>query len=271
MRDRNEILVASAVAVAGTAVGFSLGALVNRFVVSPLAAADCSRVGPEGGTVAGVPYLERMRGRAAPGEAVPMVVVFHSLGASPEGHSRMLANIGKARLILPEGAYRSSGRGRKWWELGVKAGVNQDPEGARVQWQAASDRIAEFLRQIVQCRPTVGAPILTGSSQGGEMTLLLASDHPELMQSGVAASSYLLQPFWNASGMAPVRMIHGTGDRTVPYAWAKEYAETMIDRGAPLTWASYPSPGHGVTKDMSRDWIASVRGEVGRASLAAAA
>lgn len=269
MRNRADLLTGTAVALGGVALGFGLGAAVHRFIIEPLRV-DCSLVGAGGGEVAGVPYLERMRGGAHPDEAVPMVVLFHSLGASPEGHSRMLANIGRARLILPEGAYRASGAGRKWWELGVKAGVNQDPEGARQQWQGAADRAAEFVRQIARCRPTVGDPVLTGSSQGGEMTLLLASEHPRLVQSGVAVSSYLLEPFWNAHGMAPVRMIHGRGDRTVPYAWAKDYAQQMVNQGAPVTWKDYASPGHAVTKEMSNDWIASVRGEVARAAGAVA-
>jgi phospholipase/carboxylesterase len=258
--DRGELAVAAAVSVAGVVVGVATGAALHRLIVGP--PADCSQAEVEGGVVAGVPYLERMRGGAAPDETVPMVVLFHSLGASPEGHSKMLTNIGKARLILPEGVYESAtGPGHKWWELGVKAAVERDPEGAAIQWEAASERMAEFLRQIVQCRPTIGKPILTGSSQGGEMTLLMASTHPKLARSGVAVSSYLLEPFWTPR-VAPTTMIHGTGDTTVPYAWAKDYAEKMQERGAPLAFESYQSMGHAVTKPMSRTWIGMVRSEV---------
>lgn len=267
--DRGDLVVAASVGVAGVAVGVAMGAAIHRLVLAP--PADCSQVESEGGVVAGVPYLERMRGGAAPEEAVPMVVLFHSLGASPAGHSKMLANIGRARLILPEGLYESpTGPGHKWWELGVKAAVQHDPEGAAIQWQAASDRIAEFLRQIVQCRPTIGRPILTGSSQGGEMTLLMASTHPKLARSGVAVSSYLLEPFWTPR-IAPTAMIHGTGDTTVPYAWARDYADAMQARDAPLQFEAYQSMGHAVTKPMSRDWIATVRSEVEGLSVPLAA
>jgi predicted esterase len=183
----------------------------------------------------------------------------------------MLANIGRARLILPEGEHESTvGSGHKWWTKGVKAAVEHDPEGAAVEWQAASDRMAEFLRQIVQCRPTVGQPILTGSSQGGEMTLLMASTHPELARSGVAVSSYLLEPFWNRR-LSPTAMLHGTGDTTVPYIWARDYADEMRRDGAPLEFFEYESPGHAVTRPMSRGWIATVRGEVEKTSASLAA
>ncbi len=270
MPDRSELIVAGAVATGGVALGFALGALVHRLRLPPLIPADCSLVAEQSGTVAGVPYLERMRGGAQPDEAVPMVVVFHSRAASPSGHARMLEGIGRARMILPEGVFHhGDGKGRLWWELGVKAAVRDgNMAGAKAQWEEASERMAEFLRQIVRCRPTVGAPVLTGSSQGGEMTLLMASTHPELTSSGVAVSSYLLEPFWTDK-MAPVRMIHGTGDKTVPYAWAKDYYEKVEAEGAPISFESYPSSGHSVTQEMARDWIASVKGQVGRLSATA--
>ena len=271
MVDRSEMIVAAGVATGGVALGFAVGALIDRYA-RPLAPVDCSQITDErGGEIAGVRYLERMRGKASPGEAVPMVVFFHSMGAHPRGHARMLANLGPSRLILPFGAYQTdSGGGYKWWQRGVRAGTGDDPEvraEAVVQWQAASDRAAEFVRQISQCRPTVGKPILTGSSQGGEMSLLLASTHPDLVQSGVAVSSYLLEPFWN-DRMASTRMIHGTGDKTVPFALAKDYAERMIAEGAPLSFQAYPSSGHGLAEGMGADWVNSLKGQIAAASAA---
>lgn len=270
MLDTNDKIVTGAVITSGIVLG-AIGAAFARRRWPPRAPADCSQVGPNGGVVAGVPYREQLRGGATPNEELPMVVLFHSLGAGTGGHTNMLTGIGRARLISPEGAYRSGdGGGRKWWERGVKDAALNDPANATMQWHAASERIAEFLRQIVQCRPTLGLPILTGSSQGGEMTLLLSSTHPELVRSGVAAASWILPAFWTEK-MAPVRMIHGTGDDTVPYAWAKDYYEQLSARGAPLQFQSYQSPGHEVTKQMSSDWIASVRAEVERTAGARAA
>jgi phospholipase/carboxylesterase len=270
MVDRNEMIVAAGVATGGVALGFAAGVLAHRLGRGG-GPVDCSKVTSTGGEVAGVRYLERMRGKADPNAAVPMVVLFHSMGARPEGHARMLANIGPSRLIVPQGAHQTATGGYKWWRKGVKAGVTGDAE-ERAQavgdWQAASDRAAEFIRQIVRCRPTLGKPILTGSSQGGEMTLLLASTRPDIVHSGVAVSSYLLEPFWNKR-MAPVRMIHGTGDRTVRFDWAQDYAERMIDDGAALSFQAYQSDGHSVTKEMGGDWASSLKGEVARASALA--
>lgn len=245
------------VAPVGIAAGAVAVAVATAFVVRR--ALDRSRcaVGPEGGTVAGVSYLERIRGGASPGERLPMVILFHGKDGSPSGYTGSLTGIGKARVILPQGFYQS-GNGYKWWDRGVAEAVKpKNIDKSVAQWNDASDRIAEFIRHITRCRPTAGKPIVTGSSQGGEMTLLLASRFPRKVHGGVAVSSYLLEPFWN-NDMAPIAMIHGTGDRVVPLSWAKEYADKMRSEGAPIRFDAFPSTGHDVTHDMGQAWISRV-------------
>ena len=127
---------------------------------------DCSGVGPEGGTVAGVRYLERLRGGASSDERLPMVIVLHGLGGTPEGYAGGFGGIGKARVILPQGAYEGGG-GFKWWEHGLHDIVLHGSQSDIDEWNAASARLSEFIRQITRCRPTLGKPIVTGSSQGG--------------------------------------------------------------------------------------------------------
>jgi phospholipase/carboxylesterase len=263
---RDPWVTGAGVALGGLAVGGLLGRLTYRVKHGPALFAKCDAVTPSGGVVAGVTYYEEMRGGARPDEKVPMVIAFHSLCSNPRNVLGMYQNIGPSRLIVPAGAFecRTAATHRKWWELGVKAAMNGgDLPGATLQWRAESDRMANFISQIQRCRPTRGKPVVTGSSMGGEMTLLMASTHPELVDSGVAVSSYLLPPFWNRR-MAPVAMVHGEGDTTVPFTWAKEYADTMLAAGAPLSFAAFPSDGHNVTKDMGEAWGAGLKGQVAR-------
>jgi phospholipase/carboxylesterase len=221
---------------------------------------DCTQVGSGGGTIAGVRYLERMRGGADPNENLPMVILLHSLSGTPEGFSGMLGGIGKARLILPEGAYEGGG-GRKWWEHGLHDIVEHQQAEDIQEWNDASARLSEFIRQVTQCRPTIGKPILTGSSQGGEATLLVATQHRRQISSAVAVSGDMPAQFWFAD-MAPTLMINGRGDTTVPFAWAQAHAQAMIERGAPLEFWPFPSGGHAITSAMSNAWIAAIRDRV---------
>lgn len=255
-----------AVALGGLAAGLGLGYLTHRARYGPALIANCRSVTPTGGKIAGVGYYEAMRGGAQPDEEVPMVIAFHSLCSNPRNALNMYKGIGRARLIVPSGSFgcRTGATHRKWWELGVKSAMKDDNlAGATEQWRAEAQRMGDFISQVQRCRPTKGRPILTGSSMGGEMTLLMASTHPRLVDSGVAVSAYLLPPLWNAR-MAPVAMVHGDGDKTVPFTWAKEYAETMIAQGAQLSFDAFPSEGHAVTKAMGSAWGAGLRGQVAR-------
>ncbi len=245
--------------------GVALGLGISRIASAQSVFVDCSGVGEHGGVVAGVRYLERMRGGAAPGDRVPMVVLFHALGASPEGYASGLSSIGRARLILPEGGIVGGG-GHMWFPEGIKGTLSDgfDPT-EQAAWQGAGDRIANFIRAVSSCRPTLGRPIVTGSSQGGEMTLLQASSHAGLVSGAVALNADLPQAFWNRR-MAPTAMLNGTGDTTVPYDWAKAYADEMVRKGAPLTFRSYPSQGHDLTNAQTHDWRQTVAAMVAKIS-----
>ena len=264
-------VVGPAIGAVGLALGTVLGWYTYRLRYGPPFVPNCDELAPGGrevsGTVGGVQYWEAMRGGADPEEEVPMVIAFHSLCAAPQGLLSMFKNIGRARLIVPAGTglcRSGSASARRWWKLGPTAAMRNDaaklPE-ATGQWQAEADRMANFISQIQKCRPTKGKPILTGSSMGGEMTLLLASTHPRLVDSGVAVSSYVLPPFWNKR-MAPTAMIHGDGDTTVKFTWAKDYAERMIAEGARLSFDQFPSTGHAITKDMGRAWGGALKSQV---------
>jgi len=262
---QSPVVQGGAIAVGALALGGVLGRLSYRAKHGPAIFADCNEAGLSGGTVGGVTYLEAMRGGATPDEDVPMVIAFHSLCSSPSGILNMFKSIGRARLIIPAGAYGCSNeKHRKWWKLGItKAMKGEELPGATVEWREEAQRMGNFISQIQRCRPTLGRPIVTGSSMGGEMTLLMASTHPRLLDSGVAVSGYVIPPFWNQR-MAPVAMIHGDGDRTVPYDWAKDYAAHMESLGAPISFSSYSSDGHGVTKEMGKAWGTAIRGQVAK-------
>lgn len=226
----------------------------------PLGPPDCNQVGPNGGTVAGLRYIERIRGNANPDDELPMVILFHSLGATPEGFAGALSTIGPARLILPAGPHGDTAR--KWFTKPIRSGA-KDMDALVADWNRTAVQTRRFIEDITRCRPTLGKPVVTGSSQGGEMSYLIASKYPWLVRGAVAVLGWAPKPLWNP-GMAPTIGLHGTKDKTVPYPWAKAYADAMIEAGAPFEWHEYDS-GHAVSKPMAKKWRSSVKKMIGNA------
>lgn len=205
------------------------------------AAADCGDVGPDGGEIAGFRYREFRSSGAGVNQKLPMVIRFHgyaSASGTLDSAGRSWAGsrtTQKVRVIVPEGRYRSPSGYYKWWDSRAAA---KDQDKLATEVTAESDAFRDFLCGIVQCRPTVGDPVLVGHSQGGMMVYALATGSPDLISGAVAASGWLPESMWSPK-MAPTYGLHGTGDTTVPYDRTVEYWDAMKQDGAPLVTDSF--------------------------------
>jgi phospholipase/carboxylesterase len=243
------------VAGAGAAAAGLVGAVaVARAATRP----DCSVASVGEGVLEGVPYLERMRGDAAQGDRVPMVVLLHAKDGTPGGYASGMGGIGPARLVLPQGGYDSPQGGYRWFPKGLLATLDDGVTPAEIdEWVRAADRLERFVRAMAACRPTAGKPILTGSSQGGEAALVVSTLHRRSIAGVVAVNADMPAALWDGK-MAPTVMLHGTGDTTVPFAQAQENAAYAAERGAQIRFVPYPSPGHELTAAQTKAWRAEV-------------
>lgn len=211
--------------------------------------ADCNEVRDDGGVVAGIRYREfRTEGMPANARA-PMLIFFHSLASS----STALNNWGKSwaknvkgpvRVIIPESPRVTSQNQYFTW-FGSFQARTKDQEGLTKIMRQAGQEMDAFLCQIVQCRPTSGAPVVAGQSQGGSMAYLVATLSPARIRGAVAIAGWLPRALWNPA-MAQTLAAHGTQDTVVPYSSTKEYWDIIQDAGAPLAARSYPT-GHGLS------------------------
>ncbi len=220
----------------------------------------CPPIG-SGGNMAGLNFIEDISGGASPGDRLPLVIFFHSRGASPEGAHAMEGRIKiPARILTPQGP--ESIGGAYGWFLGRAR--DKDQPALAQQMVEAGRQAAAFISDAIRCFPTVGRPIVTGSSQGASMSFLIASLYPRLIDGAVGVNGWLPHSLWNAD-MAPTIALHGTEDNTVPYGPTAQWAEAMkkVD-----LW-SYPGAGHGVNKEMARDWTYALTHFLERQALAA--
>ncbi len=170
----------------------------------------------------GLPYVERITGGANTADALPLVVFLHPRGAKPSGFTSFAGRIkGPARVLFPGGPIVKSGR-HSWATVGAKG--NQDELAKQMRESGAA--LAHFISEARRCLPTVGKPVVTGTSQGGNMAYYMASQHPGMIRGAVAVAGWLPESLWN-SGMAPTFGGHGQYDTTVPYARTKAYWDAM--------------------------------------------
>ena len=221
-------------------------------------AADCSDVSPTGGRVAGIKYREfRSEGLGA-NEAAPMLIRYHGLGSTSgsldsAGKNWAKRVKGPVRVIVPESPRLTSpNKYFTWWKL--QARTSKQDELAAQMSEAAQEQNA-FLCQIVQCRPTIGKPVVTGSSQGGSMSYLVASTSPGYIRGAVSAAGWLPKKLWTRN-IAPLLATHGKQDTTVPFDPTWEYWQ-YLGSDLPFEAQAY-NAGHSLSNQMNSYMIKGV-------------
>lgn len=217
---------------------------------------NCKNVGTTKGELDGIRYIEHVTGGADPNGRLPMLIVFHSLGANPKG-TASFRSLPPTRVIRPYGLH-TMGKGYRWWKTQARG---DQAELAR-NMQEASKKLVPFIQDIAICRPTIGKPVVTGSSQGAMVAYMLATLGAPHVAGAVAVLGWLPESLWDR-GMAKTVGIHGTRDKTVNYEKTKAYAEAM---GFPFY--SFDS-GHAVSKEMGRKWVTEVKKMLGHAKAVA--
>jgi phospholipase/carboxylesterase len=200
---------------------------------------------------AGVRFLERITGGARVSDPLPLVVVMHGFGGSPENVARLLADYeGRARVILPYGLHPLP-TGFSWFV------VAHDKPAFDLDAKSAADRVAAMIVEIVKRRPTVGKAVVTGFSQGGMMSYTLAATHPELVGTALPVSGLLAPGLcpsaWPAGADKPVvHAFHGTADVRVPFADGQAAVACLKAAGLTADLTEFPGLGHHITADVTR-------------------
>jgi len=233
-------------------VGGAAALLVNAFRRGHAPEVSCAGVTPEGGELEGVRYKETIRGGNDPSAPMPMVISFHSRGATPGGAASFPGLSGPIRVIRPAGFIRTPGGGYRWFSQPSTGHETIVPE-----MRDKGAQLARWIGALIQCRPTVGKPVVTGSSEGAHVAYLLGSQYPALVRGAVAVLGYLPPALWSVD-MAPTVGLHTTGDATVPFARTEAFWSAMQAAGAPLQTQTF-SGGHSVVAPMGAAWRKAVR------------
>jgi phospholipase/carboxylesterase len=201
-------------------------------------------------------YLEVMLGGAQPDEPAPMIVAIHGLGDEPHNFAGLFDGFPEpARLILPRAPDAFVDGGWSWFPIRAS---DRDVDSLSRGIEEAAGKIAGSIEVLRSERPTVGAPIVTGFSQGGMLSFALAVHHPDLVAFAVPVGGWLPPPLWPAGKAtgAPypkILALHGTADTAVFFDTTKQAIDHLATLGFDVELAAYEGVPHVLTPEVRDD------------------
>jgi phospholipase/carboxylesterase len=107
---------------------------------------------------------------------------------------------------------------------------------------------------------------VTGFSQGGALTLALATHHLDDVGAAFPIGGWLppsIAPSAPA-GLPPIVALHGEADARVPIGPTRDAIAALAVRGARAELKAYPGVGHTISAEMHRDLERLLREAVAR-------
>jgi phospholipase/carboxylesterase len=218
---------------------------------------------------AGVEYLEILHvPPGTPKEKIPaadaelpLLVAIHGRGDTPEDFKGLVDALPVAvRLIVPRAFDALPDGGWSWFPIRARSA---DLEALARGIDAANDRLAAMIAELLKSRPTRGLAVVTGFSQGGMLSFSLATDHPELIAAAVPVGGWLPPPLWPKTlpeGHVPkIVALHGEDDQVVRHAPTRDAVDALKKQGWPVTLQSFPDVAHALPVPVRRALLDELR------------
>lgn len=229
-----------AVLLGAAGVGALLAWTTQPSAAAPAPAA-CDDVGPHGGSLEDVEYVEARTQGAPAAAALPMVIVLAD--GDPASSAAALSGLPVAvRVVAPRPLQDLA-----WIPDGT------DPSAALAD---AAENLASFVERIQQCRPTTGRPVVAGYAAGADLAVALAGEIP-LALGGAVLSAASFPAGLHPVGV-PTMAIHGRDDAIVPYAAAQAAVEARVGAGEPITWIPMTGVGHSMAGALGIRWLEAI-------------
>lgn len=203
--------------------------------------------------LAGVAYEELVRGDPNSNEPMPLLIAFHYSGGSAEETFEHYDQVpGPVRILAPLGAYPKRA-GRSYFPVDYYQRTLEE------QFRIARGTVAGLTPFIQAAEALYGSrPVVSGISQGGDISFLLAVYHPET----VAAAFPLAAVIPEGLSVSPDRartlgpcivMMQGEADAIVDVSRTRDRVASL-QADLPLSLTTYPDVGHDISPRMKVDY-----------------
>lgn len=196
--------------------------------------------------------LERYTAGARPEQQLPLVVVLHGYGATPDDIVGLVTGLPvPARLWAPR-APTAAGHGWSWFP------PSRAPRFGDVvaDIAAARDLVAASIADEMRSHPTCGQPVVVGFSQGAVLSWALAALPKPIVGLALPVSGALPEALRPAKRPAPaprVRAFHGDADPRVALEDDRSTAIIFERAGFDASLKSYSGVGHTIVTSEADD------------------
>jgi phospholipase/carboxylesterase len=200
---------------------------------------------------ASVRFLVNFRGGAD--ERDPLVIAIHGRGDAPDHFARLFEDVtAKVELAFPQAPDRY-GDGYSWFP-GSRG--TTEPELA-ANMDAAERRLWPAIAELARGRRV----FVTGFSQGGMLSYVLAARHPREIAyafpiAGGAPRALLPR---DRAPVAPIYALHGASDGLIDVEMARATVATFKEEGAMVVLREFAGVGHTVTTEMRGELLDHLR------------
>jgi len=199
-------------------------------------------------------------------QAARLLLLVHGYATDERDLGGLLSYLdpeGRFLTVLPRGPIAAP-PGFAWYDIaGVTGGGSAD-----ASFLNSLDELDALLDEMCEEHGKArGDAIVGGFSQGAALALALGlrrseRQHPAgvLVMSGYFPEADGLDYDWNAASEIPVLVQHGTDDPMLPVQRGRDLAQTLFDRGVPVTYSEYPM-GHEVALEsvqQAHEWMLAV-------------
>ena len=190
-------------------------------------------------------------------QTLPLVVVLHGYGATPDDILGLVDGLQiPARLWAPR-APTPVGPGWSWFPLSHATAFADVAAGIL----AARDLVAASIVDETRTHPTCGRPIVVGFSQGGVLSWALAGMTNPVVGLALPVAGALpeaLRPARRPASAPRVRAFHGDADPRVSLADDRSTAAAFGGAGFDQTLKVYAGVGHTIATDEAKDIRAAI-------------
>jgi predicted esterase len=203
------------------------------------------------GVLEGFRYCEITNGEETGNNNLPLVVLFHYSSSTPEELLTYFDSLTvPVRLILPRGNHRKRG-GYSYY---IPDHYAKDSVTQKLSVKQTADSVAAFIKAIGKKYKT--RPVVSGISQGGDLSLLLAFYYPQLIKASFPIAGFVHRQAFDDFKKAPAKSVpvfifQGEDDPIVSLKYTQREV-AVLSKVFRISLFTYPKTGHDVSPEMKK-------------------